>query len=179
LILEELEHAKARGARIYGEILGGGAGCDANPAGGLDPQGSGTEIAIAAALREAGLRPSEVGHVNAHGAATRVGDLAEARAFTRLFGERGVPVTALKGYMGNLASGCGSVELIGSLVGVSRGAIPQVLNCEELDPECPIDVVRGEPRPSDNPVFVTTNVTPNGQAAALVVRVNASGAPID
>ena len=112
LILEEESHARNRGARIYGEILGGGSGCDAMPAGGLDPDGSGTEVAVTAALEEAGLSPSEIGHVNAHGAATRIADLAEARAFGRIFGPHGVPVTALKGYMGNLVSGCGSVELI-------------------------------------------------------------------
>ena len=65
----------------------------------------------------------------------RVSDLAEARAFRRIFGPRGVPVTALKGYMGNLASGCGAVELIASLVGVNRGKIPAILNCDEPDPE--------------------------------------------
>ncbi len=81
LILEEREHALQRGARIHGEVLGGGSGCDAMPAGGLDPEGGGTEVAITAALEEAGLEPSEIGHVNAHGSATKVSDLAEARAF--------------------------------------------------------------------------------------------------
>jgi 3-oxoacyl-[acyl-carrier-protein] synthase II len=171
LILEEREHAIARGARIYGEILGSGSGCDASPTSGLDPAGSGTEIAIRAALREAGVSPAEVGHVNAHGSGHRISDLAEARAFHRVFGPGSVPVTALKGYMGNLSSGCGSVELIGSLIGVSRGAIPQVLNCDEPDPECgELDLVLNEPRPTSQPVFVTTNLTPNGQAAAIVVK---------
>ena len=71
VILEEREHALQRGARIHGEILGGGSGCDAMPGGGLDPEGGGTEVAITAALEEAGLEPSEIGHVNAHGSATR------------------------------------------------------------------------------------------------------------
>ena len=99
LILEERDHALRRGARIYGEVLGGGSGADAMPGGGLDPKGGGTEIAITAALREAGVAPTEIGHVNAHGSATKVSDLAEARAFGRIFGANGVPVTALKGYM--------------------------------------------------------------------------------
>jgi 3-oxoacyl-[acyl-carrier-protein] synthase II len=171
LVLEERAHAIARGARIYGEILGSGSGCDANPDGGLDPAGVGTEIAIRAALREAGLKPAEIGHVNAHGSAHRISDLAEARAFHRVFGEGEVPVTALKGYMGNISSGCGSIELIGSLLGVNRGAIPQVLNCDDPDPECGrLDLVLGAARPTDQPVFVTTNLTPNGQAAAVVVK---------
>ncbi|CAN5909357.1 beta-ketoacyl-[acyl-carrier-protein] synthase family protein [soil metagenome] len=173
LILEDREHAQRRHARIYGEILGFGSGCDAHPGGGLDPDGIGTEIAMRAALRDAGLAPEEIGHVNAHGAATVVSDLAEARAIGRVFGEGGrtVPVTALKGYMGNLASGCGSVELIASLLGVRHGLIPSILNCDEPDPACePLDLVREQPRPTDNPTFLTTNLTRHGQAAALVVR---------
>ncbi|MBX6313568.1 MAG: beta-ketoacyl-[acyl-carrier-protein] synthase family protein [Isosphaeraceae bacterium] len=174
LILEEREHAQRRGARIYGEILGYGSGCDAAPGGGLDPEGTGTEIALRAALHDAGLRPSAIGHVNAHGAATVASDLAEARAFRRLFGEDGpgVPVTALKGFVGNLVSGCGAVELIGSLLGVNRGLIPPTLNCDEPDPACGLDIVHGAPRPTTNPIFVKTNLTRHGQAAALVVRGN-------
>ena len=174
VILEELEHALARGARIYGEILGYGSGCDANPAGGLDPDGIGTEIAMRAALRDARLEPGEIGHVNAHGAATIISDLAEARAIGRVFGEgpaSGVPVTALKGYFGNIVSGCGAVELIASLIGVNRGLIPSALNCDDVDPACgAIDLVTGSPRPTENSTFLTTNLTRHGQAAALIVR---------
>jgi 3-oxoacyl-[acyl-carrier-protein] synthase II len=170
VILEEWGHAQKRGARILGEVLGGGSGCDAMPGGGLDPDGSGTEVAISAALDEAGLAPGAVGHVNAHGSAGRVSDLAEARAFRRIFGPGGVPITALKGYMGNLASGCGAVDMMVSLIGVNRGKVPQILNCDELDPEMELDVVQNAPRETDNPIFVTTNLTPNGQAAALVIR---------
>jgi 3-oxoacyl-[acyl-carrier-protein] synthase II len=172
LVLEEREHALRRGAKIHGEILGFGSGCDANPGGGLDPDGIGTEIALNAALRDAGLAPSEVGHVNAHGAASIVSDLAESRAFHRVFGGPTVPVTALKGYMGNLVSGCGVVELIASLLGVNQGQVPQTLNCDELDPACVLDLVRGAPRATENPTFITTNLTRHGQAAALVVRGN-------
>jgi len=176
LILEEREHALKRGARILGEVLGFGSGCDANPQGGYDPEGAGTEIALRAALRDAELEPSAIGHVNAHGAATVVSDLAEARAFHRVFGEgASVPVTALKGYFGNLVSGCGAVELIASLIGVNRGLIPQVLNCDEPDPECNLDLVRNAPRATDNPTFVNTNLTRHGQAAALVIKGNPAG----
>jgi 3-oxoacyl-[acyl-carrier-protein] synthase II len=172
VILEEWEHALRRGAAIHGELLGAGSGCDAMSRGGLDPEGTGTEIAIASALREAGLSPSAIGHINAHGSGSRVGDLAEARAFHRVFGTTPPPVTALKGYIGTLASGCGGVELIGSLIGVNRGLIPPVLNCDDPDPACALDVVRGQPRPTRNPTFVNTNITANGQAAALVLRGN-------
>ena len=174
LVLEEREHALKRGARIHGEILGFGSGCDATPGGGLDPDGIGTEIAVNSALRDAGLAPSEVGHVNAHGAASKISDLAEARAFQRIFGGATVPVTALKGYMGNLVSGCGAVELIASLIGVNQGKIPQTLNCDELDPACVVDLVRGAARDTNNPTFLNTNLTRHGQAAALVVRGNSA-----
>jgi 3-oxoacyl-[acyl-carrier-protein] synthase II len=170
LILEELEHAQARGARIYGEVLGGGSGCDATPGGGLDPSGIGTEVAITAALDEARLKSSEIGHVNVHGSATRISDLAEARALQRVFGPRGVPVTAVKGSMGNMVSGSGAVELIISLISGNRGLIPPILNCEQPDPEVEVDLILKSPRPTDNPTFVNTNLTPLGQAAALVVR---------
>jgi 3-oxoacyl-[acyl-carrier-protein] synthase II len=140
------------------------------PGGGLDPDGIGTEVAINAAIEEAGLTPADIGHVNAHGAAQRVSDLAEARAFERIFGKRAVPITALKGYMGNLASGCGAVDMMVSLIGVNRGKIPPTLNCDELDPEMELDIVAGSPRSTENPIFVTTNLTPIGQAAALVIR---------
>jgi len=170
VILEDRDHAVNRGARIHGEILGGGSGCDAMPAGGLDPEGGGTVVAVTAALEEAGLGPSEIGHVNAHGSATKVSDLAEALAFRRIFGSRGVAVTALKGYMGNLVSGCGAVELISSLIAVNRGRIPAILNCEQPEPELELDLVLKLPRPTRNPAFVNTNLTPNGQAAALVIR---------
>jgi 3-oxoacyl-[acyl-carrier-protein] synthase II len=172
LILEEREHAVARGARIYGEVLGFGSGCDANPGGGLDPQGKGTEVAIRAALKDAGLEPRDIGHVNAHGSGTIVSDLAEARAFRRIFGEGGVPVVGLKGSIGNVVSGAGAVELVGSLLGVNAGKVPRTLNCDDPDPELGLDVVRGGSRPTNNPVFVSTNLTRHGQAAALVVRGN-------
>jgi 3-oxoacyl-[acyl-carrier-protein] synthase II len=170
LILEEETHARTRGAKIYGEFLGGGSGCDAMPLGGLDPEGSGTEVAISSALEEAGLKPADVAHVSAHGSATRLSDLAEARALARVFGPRGVPVTALKGYIGNLVSGAGAVELICSLVGANRGRVPAVLNCDLPDPEMEIDLVLKLPRELKGPVFVNTSLTPHGQAAAVVVR---------
>ncbi len=170
LILEELGHALRRNARIHGEVLGAGSGCDAVATGGLDPDGAGTEVAVRSALREAGIAPAEVGHVNAHAAGFQVGDLAEARAFARIFGPKKVPVVGLKGYLGNVASGAGAVELIASLVGVNRGLVPPTLNCDDLDPACEIDVPTGAPRPSESPIFVNTNVNVNGQAAAVVVK---------
>ena len=170
LILEALEHAEARGARIYGEVLGFGSGSDAHPEGGIDPDGPGVEVSVRAALADAGLEPAEIGHVNAHGVATRLADTSESAAYRRIFGAGGVPVTGLKGAIGNLVSGCGAVELIGSLLGVNRGAVPRTLNCDDPDPALGLDVVRGESRPTANPTFLNVNLTRLGQSAALVVR---------
>lgn len=174
LVLEEAEHAMRRGAKVYGELLGYGSGCDARPDGGLDPEGLGTEIALRAALRSAGVSAESVGHVHAHGAASKVSDRAEALAIARVFGSgKTPPITAIKGYMGNIVSGCGAVETIASLIGVNKGLIPPVLNCDEPDPECQaIDLVREAPRASESPIFINTNLTRHGQAAALVVRGN-------
>jgi 3-oxoacyl-[acyl-carrier-protein] synthase II len=81
-------------------------------------------------------------------------------------------VAALKGHVGNIASGCGAVELLASLVSLNQGLIPPTLNCDEPDPACRLDVVREAPRPADNLTFVNTNLTRHGQAAALVVRAH-------
>ncbi|MGO9466820.1 MAG: beta-ketoacyl-[acyl-carrier-protein] synthase family protein [Isosphaeraceae bacterium] len=170
LILEEREHALKRGACVHGEILGAGSGCDIMLAGGIDPEGNSTEVAITAALFEAGLAPAQVGHVNAHGASTEIADLAEARAIGRVFGPRGVPVTALKGYLGSLGAACGAVELVANLIGVNHGKIPAILNCDQPDPKCDADLVVDGPRPARKPIFVSTSLTNYGQAAAVVVR---------
>src|SRR5262249_10544934 len=93
LIIEAYDPAKARGVKIFGELLGFGSGSDAYRAGGLDPDGAGTEIAMRAALQDARLKPGQIGHVNAHGAANAISDLAEARAIHRVFGPgKSVPV---------------------------------------------------------------------------------------
>jgi 3-oxoacyl-[acyl-carrier-protein] synthase II len=175
VILEREPHARARGARAYGEVLGYGAACDAQPGGGIDPEGGGIELAVRAALRDSGIDPGEVGHVNAHGSGLPAMDLAEARALNRVFGRKGVPVTALKGYMGNTASGSGAIEMAASLLAVNAGFVPPVRNCDSPDPELGLDLVLHEPRPCENPVFVKVTTTRHGQAAAVVVRGRPGG----
>ncbi|QDV33665.1 beta-ketoacyl-[acyl-carrier-protein] synthase family protein [Tautonia plasticadhaerens] len=174
IVLEELDHALQRGSKIYGELVGFGSACDARPRGGIDPDGRGTELAVLGALRDSRIDPARVGHVNAQGWSTVEADLAEARAYSRVFGPN-VPVLGLKGYTGNTASGCGSIELIASLLATQAGLLPSTLNCDELDPQIEVDVVRGGPRESDNPVFVNLNFNRYGQVAALAVR----GGPVD
>ena len=168
VILETLDHAERRGATIYGEVLGLGSSCATLPDGKADVT-TALVNAMTAALRDAGLRPEQVGHVNAHGVGIRENDAAEAAAIRKVF-PAGVPVTSLKSSLGNAGAGSGVTELVGSLLALRQGVIPKTLNYEQADPACPIDVVRGDHRPTDNKVFINVNVTRAGQASALVVR---------
>ncbi len=170
MILEDATHARNRGARVYGRILGAGSSCVSSKKDRGDTRRS-LALAMRAALADAGLRPQDVGHINAHGLATPESDLHEAQAIHDVFGEHAskVPVTALKSYLGNSAAGCGSLELVGSLLAVTQGVIPPTLNYRTPDPECRLNVVAGSPRPTENRAFLKINVTRMGQASAVVV----------
>ena len=136
-MVESYEHAVARGAEIYAEILGTGAGCDgfgrANEAAGL-----GLVRAMESALRQSGVRPDELGHINAQGKSTQPDDIVEARAYHRVLGDyvMNIPVTALKSYVGHFDAGAGAVELAGTLLSLKNGYVPATLNYEIPDPRC-------------------------------------------
>lgn len=173
LILEEEEHAKARGATIYGRILGTGASCtvyNTSPrTGNIE---NATSNAIKVALKKANLKPEDLGHLNANGRGTRHEDLAEAKGIHAALGAYGaeIPVTALKSFTGNSGAGCATQELAASLLGLKSNVIPYTLNCENPDPECNLKIVTGEPQKTDNKVFVNVNTTRMGQSAAVVVQ---------
>lgn len=170
-VIEDYERAHARGAEIFGEILATTAGCDGkgylNGAG-----GTGLVRAIEAALRNAGVDPREIGHINAHGKATRRDDVVEARAYHRVFGDLAerVPVTALKSYFGAFDAGAGAVELAGSLLALRHGQVPATLRYHTPDPQCRLNVVHGESLPLANGTFLKVNRTAMGQSAAAIVR---------
>ena len=170
-MVESYEHAVARGAEIYAEILGTGAGCDgrgsANEAAGL-----GLVRAMESALRQSGVRPNELGHINAQGKSTQPDDIVEARAYHRVLGNytMNVPVTALKSYVGHFDAGAGAVELAGTLLSLKHGYVPATLNYEIPDPRCGLNVVRGEAVRMRNRTAVTVNRTAMGQSAAAVLR---------
>lgn len=172
-ILEDEATAKSRGARILGSILGAGSSCV------IDRQGvpnirQALINAMRSALRDAGLQPADVGHINAHGLASVEADRIEAQAILDVFGDYGreVPVTAIKSYVGNSGAGCGTIELAGSLLALQHGIVVPTLNYDEPDPECPLNVVHGEPLAVSNRVVLKTSFTRMGQASVLI----ASGA---
>ncbi|MDB5336760.1 MAG: Beta-ketoacyl-acyl-carrier-protein synthase [Planctomycetaceae bacterium] len=170
IILEDLEHATARGAKLFGRILGAGSACVSKSQGVGNLRGA-LKLAMQNALRDAGLQPSDIGHVNAHAEGDPKDDVEEALAIHDVFGSLGltIPVTALKSYWGNPGASCGTLELVGSLLAVDHGVVPQTLNYETPDPKCQLNVVHGEPLKISNKVFIKTSVTKAGQATAIVV----------
>ncbi len=166
LALEELEHARRRGARIYAEVVGFGAAFD------RDRSGAGLARAIRAALSEAGIGPQEVDHVNAQGFSAITSDIWEARGLRAVFGDcqPAVPVFAAKSYFGNLGAGSSTTELSASLLALGHGLLPPTLNYENPDPKCPIYVTAGAPRPVTRPHLLKVGFTEMGQCAAVVCR---------
>jgi 3-oxoacyl-[acyl-carrier-protein] synthase II len=166
LVLEELEHARRRGARIYAEVVGFGAAFD------RDHSGAGLTRAVRAALAEAGVGPDEIDHINAHGCGGIEADAREARGLHAVFGacRTPVPVFAAKSYFGNLGAGGSTTELIASLVALGQGVLPPTLNYEEPDPACPVTVAAGSLRPVGRPHALKVGFTDLGQCAAVVVR---------
>jgi 3-oxoacyl-[acyl-carrier-protein] synthase II len=164
-VLESRRHAEARGAKILARIVGNGAACDAKMGRG-DESSAGLVRAMAEALRDAGISPGDVGHVNAHGLGTMSGDRHEASAIGQVF--NGVAVTAPKSFMGNLGAASGAVEMAASVLAIAHGQVPVTLNHDRPDPACPLKIVR-EPLAAAPPVAMVINQTQIGQAAALVL----------
>ncbi|MFP4516899.1 MAG: beta-ketoacyl-ACP synthase II [Desulfovibrionales bacterium] len=143
LLIESLEHATARGARIYAEIVGFGASGDAYHMTAPEESGAGMALAMEAAVREAEISPEEVDCINAHGTSTQLNDLTETRAIKRVFGAhaRNIPVSANKSQIGHLLGAAGGVECVFSTKTIHEGIIPGTINQENPDPECDLDYV--------------------------------------
>jgi 3-oxoacyl-[acyl-carrier-protein] synthase II len=177
LILEDLHHAQKRGARIYAEMIGFGAAFDAtvNPRI-ADPRAtaaeSGLARAVRAALREAGIGPDDIDHVNAHGLSAVHIDAWEARGLQTVFAscKRPVPVFAAKSYFGNLGAGGSTTELAASILAMEAGFVPRTLNYDEPDPNCPLNVIAREPKSVRTPYVLKVSFTHMGQCAAVVVK---------
>lgn len=170
LILEELEHAQARGAWIYAEILGYASSNDAYHAIAPHPEGVGSARAIRAALADAGVEPEAIGHVQAHAASTPAGDVAEAHAIKSVFGDRArsIPVTSLKGAIGHCMGAAGSVESVMAIKSIAEQCIPPTLNYQTPDPAIGLDIVHGAARPVAFEMMTKHSFGLGGQNACLV-----------
>jgi 3-oxoacyl-[acyl-carrier-protein] synthase II len=167
LVLERAEHARARGARVRARLLGAGTSVDAWNATAPHPEGAGAERSMAAALRDAGLGPAEVDYVNAHATGTPVGDLAEARAAGRLFGDA-VPLSSIKGAIGHTIAAAGAIEAAACVAALEGGFLPGTVGLRELDPDCPVPVLR-EPLLRAPRVVLSNSFGFGGQNASLVL----------
>jgi 3-oxoacyl-[acyl-carrier-protein] synthase II len=167
LILESAEHARARGARVYGKLAGTGITSDAYHITGNHPEGIGQINAMTQAIRQAGLTPADIGHVNAHATSTVVGDIGEAVAIRKAVGDHAV-LTAPKASFGHLVGGAGAVESIVTLLSIYHGIIPATRNLENQDPKVELDVVSGEPRKLELTAAMNDSFGFGGHNVALV-----------
>lgn len=147
LILENMETARARGARIHAEIVGYGMSADAHHLVAPHPEGAGAAAAMISALQDAELTAADIGYINAHATSTSLGDIAEAKAIHKVFGE-GPPTSATKSMTGHLLGAAGATEAAATIMALSEQILPPTINYETPDPECDLDVVPNEPRPA-------------------------------
>lgn len=167
LVLESWERATARGARIYGEVAGYGRNSDAYHVTAPSPGGAGAADCMRLALTDAGLEPSDIGHVNAHGTSTELNDAAEAEAVIKVFGEHSLPVTSAKGVIGHLIAAAGAVEAVASMLAMRDGLVPPTANHDRT--ELAIDMVTGEPRKLAAAPVVSNSFGFGGHNASLVL----------
>jgi 3-oxoacyl-[acyl-carrier-protein] synthase II len=172
LVLEDLEHARRRGARVYAELAGHALACEAFHPTAPEPDGRPVARVIASALEAAGANVDDVDHINAHGTATPQNDTAEARGFGRLFGERvrRIPVTSVKSMIGHCLGAAGAVEAAVAALTVARRVIPPTIHHQETDVECPVDVVANHARDTTVRCVVSTSLGFGGNDAAIVLR---------
>jgi 3-oxoacyl-[acyl-carrier-protein] synthase II len=173
VVLEELEHAQARGAKIYAELLGYGVSSDAQHITEPDPTGVNPARSMTMAFGDAGIDAGEIDYVNAHGTSTPLGDASETRVLKLALGEenaRKTPVSSTKGATGHCLGAAGAVEAIFCTLAVNRGALPPTINYEEPDPACDLDYIPNEAREADVRTAVSNSFGFGGHNATIVVR---------
>jgi 3-oxoacyl-[acyl-carrier-protein] synthase II len=173
LVLEELETARERGAKIYGELMGYGVSSDAAHITEPDPTGENPARAMRMALADGGVEPSEVGYVNAHATSTPLGDASETKVIKRALGDEHaakIGVSSTKGATGHCFGAAGAVEAVFTVLAVERGVLPPTINYEQPDPECDLDYIPNESREAAIEVGVSNSFGFGGHNACIVVR---------
>jgi 3-oxoacyl-[acyl-carrier-protein] synthase II len=173
LVLEEYEHARRRGARIYAEVSGYGATADANHITSPAPEGEGGQRAMRMALRDADVSPEQVGYINTHGTSTPQGDVAECQAINRVFGDharKGLMVSSTKSMTGHLLGAAGGLEAAITVLAIARGVLPPTINVEEQDPECMLDVIPNHAREKRVDVAMSNSFGFGGTNAVVLFK---------
>jgi 3-oxoacyl-[acyl-carrier-protein] synthase II len=173
VVLEELEHAERRGARIYAELLGYGVSSDANHVSDPDPTGQNPARAMRMAFGDAGIQPDDVDYINAHGTSTPSGDAGEVRVLKLALGEEkayATPVSSTKGATGHCLGAAGAVEAIFSILALRQGILPPTINQEFPDPECDLDFIPNVARRQEIEIAVSNSFGFGGHNACIVLR---------
>jgi 3-oxoacyl-[acyl-carrier-protein] synthase II len=172
LVLESLEHALARDARIYAEVVGYGMTGDAHHMTAPDPEADGAARAMSLAVRDAGIEPSTVGYINAHGTSTPYNDKSETMAIKRVFGEhaRKLAVSSTKSMTGHLLGAAGGIEAIATALAIHHGVLPPTINYENPDPDCDLDYVPNQARKQDVEIALSNAFGFGGTNATVVFR---------
>lgn len=172
LILEEYEHAKARGAKIYAEIAGYGNTNDAYHMTAPDPEGEGAAHAMKLAMQEAGLTPSDIGYINAHGTSTPLNDKTEAYAIKKVFGDHTakLAVSSTKSMTAHMLGAAGAVEAIACILAIQKGMLPPTIHYKEADPDCDLDVVPNTARKADVKAAISNSLGFGGHNASLLIK---------
>ncbi len=171
-VFEELEHAKARGARIYGELIGYGMTGDAYHITAPDPEGAGAAGAMKMALEDAGLQSKEISYINAHGTSTHLNDKIETKAIKMVFGEEAkkIPVSSTKSVTGHLLGAAGAIEFLACCMAIKDQIIPPTINYKTPDPECDLDYVPNQARKAKLNVCLSNSLGFGGHNVSLIVR---------
>lgn len=172
LVLETLEHAQARGARIYAEVVGYGSTCDAYHITAPDPEGEGAARAMEMALEDGNLKPEDVDYINAHGTSTPLNDKLETMAIKRVFGERAynIPVSSTKSMTGHLLGAAGGVEAVACVLSIINGVIAPTINYQQPDPDCDLDYVPNKARVKEVNVALSNNLGFGGHNVTIAFK---------
>jgi len=171
-VLERLDHALARGARIYGEVLGYGNTADAFHYTAPEPNGDGMMRVMKESLKDAGIKPNEVDYINAHGTSTVLNDKTESSAIIDVFGDHAynLKISSIKSMIGHLLAAAGAVEFVSTVMSVHTGKIPPTINYEEPDPDCPLDYVVNGVESTNCNIAMTNSFGFGGGNACLTIK---------